>query len=58
MFDEFEKVKILSNGKTGIIVDKTMRAGKAVYIVEDDEYVDDEYPLYDCVDEDLMRVAV
>ena len=58
MLEEFERVIIMSTGRRGTIVDKVIRNGKAAYIVEDEEYVNGEYPLYDCVDEDLMRETV
>ncbi len=63
MFEEFEKVRIKASGVIGTIVDKITKNGKARYIVEDDKWRDDEesigggeYPLYNCVDEDLVRV--
>ncbi len=58
MFEEFERVVIMATGRKGTIVDKVIRNGKAAYIVEDDEYINGEYPLYDCADEDLIRETV
>lgn len=58
MFEEFERVVLMATGRKGTIVDKVIRDEKATYIVEDDEYINGEYPLYDCADEDLMRESV
>ena len=65
MFDEFEKVRIKSKGIIGTIVDKTIKDGKPSYIVESDTYdnpsgkpYSGEWPLYDCYDTDLERVAI
>ena len=62
MFHEFEEVQIRSSGVVGTIVDKVIRDGVARYIVEDRTWHEDDslgggsYPLYDCVDEDLVRL--
>ncbi|MBR1759673.1 MAG: hypothetical protein IJ741_00660 [Schwartzia sp.] len=63
MFELFETVKIKSSGIVGTIVDKTIRNGKAKYIIESDTYVNPsgkpycgDWPLFDCVDEDLVAV--
>ena len=63
MFDLFETVKIKSNGIVGTIVDKSVRNGKICYIIESDTYVNPsgkpyggDWPLFDCVDEDLVAV--
>lgn len=55
MFNEFEDVIVKSTGRVGTIVDKVIRDGKAEYIVEDHTWINGEYPLYDCVDDDLER---
>lgn len=57
MFSMYEKVKILKNGITGIVVDIYNKRGKDVYIVEDDVLnADGNYELYDCYAEELARV--
>ena len=63
MFEEFEKVKIIYNGETGTIVDRTERNGVVKYVVEGDTYINPtgepycgDYPLYNCEERDLMRL--
>jgi len=57
MFEEFEKVFVKSVGREGTIVDKVIRNGHAEYIVEDINRINNEYPLYDCVDSDLEKIS-
>ena len=56
MFEEYEHVTIQSSGVVGVIVDKRIVDGQAVYIVEGCERdKTGEYPLYDCLDADLIK---
>ena len=57
MFKEYEDVMIKSIGRTGTIVDKVVHDGQAKYIVEDHLYINGEYPLHHCTDEDLEYVV-
>ena len=56
MFEEYERVTIQSSGVVGVIVDKRIVDGQALYVVEDDQRnEDDNYPLYQCTDADLIK---
>ena len=56
MFEEYERVIIKSSGVVGDIVDKRIVDGQAVYIVEADQWNENgDYPLYDCLDTDLIK---
>ena len=56
MFEEYERVMIQSSGVVGVIVDKRFVNGQAVYIVEADQWNENgDYPLYDCLDADLIK---
>ena len=62
MFNEFDKVHVKNKSVTGTIVDIYERDGKRIYVVEDDNWTENnsfgggEYKLYDCMESELESV--
>ena len=56
VIQEYDKVRIVASGVTGVVVDIFESKGEKIYVVEDDEWKDGGYPLYDCKVEEITRI--
>ena len=58
--NEFDRVKIISSGSTGTVVDICTIDGDIIFIVEDDKLSEDKngicyFKLHECFEDELIR---
>lgn len=58
--NEFDKVKVIGSGVTGIVVDICTIDGDTIFIVEDDKLSGDKngecyFKLHECLEHELLR---